>query len=143
MKAANCSREEYFDVEKKIKALPSGNILRNKVGENNCFLNGVLQCLFNLSFFPNLTSKNCKQCPEGKQLKKCVYCRIRSLSRRYFTLSNANNKNTLSVQKLRETLSRCCREKNILQGNDMEDAVEVYEILLQKIHESIKPYQSK
>ena len=127
--------------------------LSNKSGENNCFLNGVLQILWhNKTFRKCLLSIQHHVCQEtlaaaaSQQLSteggggggssnsnsggSCVYCQLKNLFLEYQFSDSAQIPSTA----LRKTLAIIYRPELKFQLNSMDDAAECLEAILQRLH---------
>jgi len=116
--------------------------LSNKTGENNCFLNGVLQILWhNKTFRKCLLSIQHQVGTEGGRGTNsssssggnggsCVYCKLKNLFLEYQFSDSAQIPSTA----LRKTLAIIYRPELKFQLNSMDDAAECLEAILQRLH---------
>lgn len=96
--------------------------IKNETGDNNCFLNSIVQNLYHLkSFRHQFLNINHPIHPT----QECVFCALRNLFERYTSESD------LTPRDLRLSLSG--KEERFKLG-ESEDATEVYEVLLDSLH---------
>ncbi|EQC42432.1 hypothetical protein SDRG_00167 [Saprolegnia diclina VS20] len=120
--------------------------LRNDTGENNCFLNVVVQSLFHLQTFRNAFRSITRHvCPgDGR----CVYC---ALSAVFDMLSPGDNQTACSSDALRSVLSTLSASSaanvslpppgdgpNRFSLGSMDDAAEAHDAVLWQLHEALK-----
>ncbi|KAF0686598.1 Aste57867_21603 [Aphanomyces stellatus] len=109
--------------------------LRNDTGENNCFLNVVVQALFHLQTFQEAfataTSHTCAG--DGR----CVYCALTSVFARL--AAGGGDMAPASSESLRKVLSAISTsplpEERYKTGS-MDDAAEAHETIVRSLHES-------
>ena len=115
--------------------------LENQSGANHCFLNVVIQALWNLqSFRKRLLQAPCHTHshaassygalarPAGND--HCCYCALKSLFHE-FTVSD---RDVLPPDALRKALSLAYNAQGRFQSGDMEDATETIEVILGILH---------
>lgn len=126
--------------------------LSNKRGENNCFLNGVLQVLWhNKTFRKLILSVQDHTCPDSPKPSsspstkspvpssetKCVFCSLKNLFLEYQFSDSAQIPSTA----LRKTLAIIYKPENKFQLNAMDDSAECLEAILQRLHADLATSQ--
>jgi uncharacterized UBP type Zn finger protein len=111
---------------------PSGAQLKglsNRIGDNNCFLNVVIQALWQLDAFRNRFSA-----PQHKHVlgaKHCVYCSLESI----FTQYRFSGISLLPPTALRETLAILFQSSSRFQMFELDDAAEAFVSELERVNE--------
>jgi len=104
--------------------------LTNNTGQNNCFLNGVLQILWhNEKFRKEIFDESSKMCSIGSD---CLICQLGIL----FTDFQVSERKNISPDSVRKTLSILFSSQKKFQLQENADASECYEAILQVIHEN-------
>eukprot|EP01029_Cantina_marsupialis_P002632 TRINITY_DN1247_c0_g1_i1.p1 TRINITY_DN1247_c0_g1~~TRINITY_DN1247_c0_g1_i1.p1 ORF type:complete len:809 (-),score=252.81 TRINITY_DN1247_c0_g1_i1:192-2618(-) len=114
--------------------------LRNDPGENNCFLNVVVQVLYNLPDFRENFLKNVKEnhkCKVMSQQKigQCVCCSLADVMIGLRRCETGESNSLTSVTSLRKALHRNSKKKLFAPG-EMNDAAETYMELMELLHDS-------
>jgi hypothetical protein len=111
--------------------------LRNNEGENNCFLNSIIQCLWHLDQFRNslLESSSLHQHRYSSNAAAdvaplCLTCALSDL----FTQYSFSDTPVLPADAVRTLLARLYAAEDRFQLGRMDDAVELLDALLQRIH---------
>jgi len=138
VKGQRRSKGSYGDQRSDNESLPVG--LSNKVGQNHCFLNVVVQCLWNLDSF---REGFCTSQPIGMETTAApgtnvsgaavVDHALRSIFRGMADLGSpeaAAEKPNVSVDYLRQALSDIAGENSRFRLGHMDDAVEAFEEIL-------------
>eukprot|EP01012_Entosiphon_sulcatum_P012509 TRINITY_DN17854_c0_g1_i2.p1 TRINITY_DN17854_c0_g1~~TRINITY_DN17854_c0_g1_i2.p1 ORF type:complete len:385 (-),score=38.03 TRINITY_DN17854_c0_g1_i2:838-1992(-) len=107
--------------------------LKNEPGANNCFLNVILQSFFHLRCFVEAFKSRrehvCKR--DGKH--HCIFCALKQLFEQHLRADDSSN---MPPNAVREALSSLFSEADRFQLNQMDDAAEAFDALLQTLHES-------
>jgi hypothetical protein len=103
--------------------------LHNGYGDNNCFLNVVIQSLYHLEGFRN--SFICFD--EHTHLTPCVFCALKTI----FTQYEYSESIVIPPNVLREALSQLYKREKKFQMGEYDDAAETIDALLMCIHESV------
>jgi hypothetical protein len=111
--------------------------LENKLGQQNCFLNVIIQSLWHLKPF-NLAFREFK-CLSHPADTPCVVCALQVL----FTNYEWSEAAVLPPTVLRETLSKLYRVQGRFQVGEMDDASEVLDAILRCVHRSGVPPHAK
>lgn len=116
--------------------------LSNKVGQNHCFLNVVVQCLWNLDSFregfcesqpPGLEAGTASGVNAPSPGAAVVDHALRSIFRGMAdsgSLEAAAEKPHISVDRLRQALSDIAGENSLFRLGHMDDAIEAFEKIL-------------
>lgn len=121
--------EEIFG--KKPKSDEKG--LENFRGENNCFLNVVIQALWHLEpFRTKFGSVNGVKRPHNHQ-EPCVYCSIEIIFAQYEFSEETEIPPTI----LRQTLAYLFKPQTRFQMYELDDAAEAFEAILQCLHKEL------
>mmetsp|Transcript_44944 Transcript_44944/g.92957 ORF Transcript_44944/g.92957 Transcript_44944/m.92957 type:complete len:324 (+) Transcript_44944:129-1100(+) len=115
--------------------------LENQSGANHCFLNVVIQALWNLqSFRKRLLQAPChthshaaSSCSAFARLAgndQCCYCALKSLFHEFAV----SDRDVLPPDALRKALSLAYTVQGRFQTGDMEDATETIEVILGILH---------
>lgn len=112
-------QNRFFKESNRIKGI------KNDVGENNCFLNSIIQNMWHLnSFRSKFMDVN-----HPKHGRSCVFCALRNIFIRY------KSEEELTPIDLRNALS--LKEERFKPG-ESEDAQEVYDVLLDNLHSCLE-----
>lgn len=106
--------------------------LQNRLGDNNCFLNVVIQALWKLEAFRNRFSVQQGENAGSTHLHRehCVYCALESI----FTQYRFSAMSLLPPTALRETLSVLFKDSAKFQMFELDDAAEAFEAVLDHVH---------
>eukprot|EP01105_Mastigella_eilhardi_P017795 TRINITY_DN4101_c0_g1_i1.p1 TRINITY_DN4101_c0_g1~~TRINITY_DN4101_c0_g1_i1.p1 ORF type:complete len:379 (-),score=91.01 TRINITY_DN4101_c0_g1_i1:938-2074(-) len=107
-------------------ALPDKG-LDNPLGQNNCFVNVVLQALWHLSSFA--TELNSSETHEHSG-DSCVFCALKVI----FTNYMYGDTPSIPPSVLRDCLSRCYEREGRFQLGAFDDAAEAFEAVLNELH---------
>ena len=111
--------------------------LVNKPGDNNCFLNVILQALFHIDSFGDGLLEHADKdhdCVSG-----CMLCGIASL----FEAQQQTEGDSIEVWTLRQTLADTSKNGINFDVGGMSDAAEALEALLEKLHSISYPNRSE
>ncbi|KAI6650555.1 Ubiquitin specific proteinase [Oopsacas minuta] len=104
--------------------------LSNFSGENNCFINSVIQVLWHLnifrSHFGQLQEHVCYE-------QECVFCTLKEL----FVNFQYSESITLPPNFVRKAMAKCYKDTGRFQLSKMDYAVECYEAVLRQLHTQI------
>ncbi|XP_019848851.1 PREDICTED: uncharacterized protein LOC100633619 isoform X1 [Amphimedon queenslandica] len=101
--------------------------LRNRPGENNCFLNAAVQVLWHVDVF----RRSFRQIEEHKCVgETCIFCALKVL----YTQYQHSEQNSIPPDMLRNALANCYKDQDRFQLGIMDDAAECFEKLLEKVH---------
>lgn len=103
--------------------------LKNDIGENNCFLNVVIQCLWHLDSFRNKFQMK----GEHVHNEHCVFCSLQNIFFQYAYSAET----ILPPTVLRETMAVLYQKDSKFQLNEMDDAGEVYEAINRMLHSNL------
>jgi hypothetical protein len=95
--------------------------LDNKFGENNCFLNVVIQSLWHLKDFRNNFKKQEKHV-HSKEANSCIFCALEVI----FTQFDYSENESLPPTALREALSQVFVSQERFQVGKLADAAEAF-----------------
>ena len=113
------------------KISPKG--LTNKAGENNCFLNVVIQALWHMKHFHSLFEETCNspqfRCHPPSCL--CVHCALSEV----FMLYKWSDEESIPPNALRSSLHKLYEAEAKFQFNDIADAGEALEAILDSLHQ--------
>ena len=101
---------------------------RNLLGENNCFINVVIQALWHLNSFRNLITTISHKHTDSLQ-DACICCALKNL----FVQYQYSPEVILPPDELRGSLSSLFQNQRFQLGS-MDDATEVLEIILKYLH---------
>ena len=96
--------------------------LSNPMGEYNCFLNVVIQSLWNLEIFRELFLSIDPKNHKHKSFESCVYCSLQNL----FTHFKYSENSILDPNLVRNSLSFAHNKDSKFQLKHMDDASEVF-----------------
>jgi len=104
--------------------------LENRIGENNCFLNVIIQSLWHLESF----KRQFIQCEEHnhKTSDDCIFCALKIIFNQY------NFGEEEIIPPLHEALSHVFAKQLRFQMNELGDAAEAFEKILESIHLAIR-----
>ena len=116
--------------------------LENDLGDNHCFLNVVIQALWNLQSFRKLLLNAPWHQHDGEDQEiarsTCCYCALKSL----FNDFASSEADTIPPDSLRQALSSVYDAKGRFKTGDMEDATETIEAILGILHAcNVQPMQ--
>mmetsp|Transcript_15333 Transcript_15333/g.17357 ORF Transcript_15333/g.17357 Transcript_15333/m.17357 type:complete len:359 (-) Transcript_15333:1712-2788(-) len=122
--------------------------LSNYAGENNCFINSVIQVLWHLDIFrknferqanenenENEKDHDCTELAseadgsENDEVKSCLVCALRGL----FLNFRYSNQDTLPPEYVRKALAILYEHVNRFQIGKMDSAIECYEAILKEL----------
>eukprot|EP00667_Euglena_gracilis_P003554 EG_transcript_3564 len=106
--------------------VPESVGLENPVGAHNCFLNVVLQSLWHLGDFRGRV----EELPQHQCRPNCIFCAIRNLFTQYKFGSYAH----MPPKDVREVVSRIFSQEQRFQVDQMDDAAEMLDAILQQLH---------
>ncbi|KAH9109398.1 hypothetical protein AeMF1_015519 [Aphanomyces euteiches] len=111
--------------------------LRNDTGENNCFLNVVVQALYHLETFQDSLAKVDKHTCAGDG--RCVYCALTSV---FSLLAESGDMSPVSSESLRKVLSAISTSplptaEERYKAGSMDDAAEAHETIVRSLHEAL------
>ncbi|KAL7232420.1 hypothetical protein ACSBR2_010442 [Camellia fascicularis] len=109
--------------------------LRNDVGENNCFLNVIIQSLWHLRKFRDkfLSRSTSMHVHIGDP---CVVCALHEIFNALSVASTNMTKEVVSPTNLRNALSNLSPDGNLFQEAQMNDASKVFKAILGFLHQS-------
>eukprot|EP01114_Cavostelium_apophysatum_P005186 TRINITY_DN1591_c0_g1_i3.p1 TRINITY_DN1591_c0_g1~~TRINITY_DN1591_c0_g1_i3.p1 ORF type:complete len:751 (-),score=178.89 TRINITY_DN1591_c0_g1_i3:1041-3293(-) len=108
--------------------------LINGIGENNCFLNVVIQSLWHLkSFVKKFSTHQEHSHPPGVEPNSCPFCALKVL----FVQFEFSEEFQLPPTALREAMSVLFRGQSRFQLGQIDDAAEVHDALLSCLHNAI------
>ncbi|KAL1187950.1 hypothetical protein V5N11_009264 [Cardamine amara subsp. amara] len=112
-----------------------GTGLQNEVGEYNCFLNVIIQSLWNLELFrvEFLRSSTLEHHHVGDP---CVVCSLYEIFTALSTASTETRKKPVAPSSLRIALSNLYPDSNFFQEAQMNDASEVLAVIFDCLHRS-------
>lgn len=111
--------------------------LENPIGAHNCFLNVVLQSLWHLSEFREAFQGSTEHLCGGDL---CVFCALKSLFRHYM-IGSSGYFCHIPPHELRVTVSKVFSEQQRFQLDKMDDAAELLEELLGRLHHELSWYK--
>eukprot|EP00667_Euglena_gracilis_P003065 EG_transcript_3071 len=106
--------------------VPESVGLENPVGAHNCFLNVVLQSLWHLGDF----RRRVEELPKHRCRPNCIFCAVRNLFTQYKFGSYAH----MPPKDVREVVSRIFSQEQRFQMDQMDDAAEMLDAILQQLH---------
>eukprot|EP01029_Cantina_marsupialis_P002633 TRINITY_DN1247_c0_g2_i1.p1 TRINITY_DN1247_c0_g2~~TRINITY_DN1247_c0_g2_i1.p1 ORF type:complete len:662 (-),score=138.78 TRINITY_DN1247_c0_g2_i1:139-2058(-) len=117
--------------------------LQNEAGENNCFLNVVVQALFNLpnfrkTFLEGVSTQHKCLYEKENNIGNCVCCSLADVLIRLRRCETGISNELTSVNGLRQALHKHSK-KNLFKPGEMNDAAETYMELMELLHDSFKP----
>ncbi|KAK3227758.1 hypothetical protein Dsin_007620 [Dipteronia sinensis] len=118
-------------LEKQSNAFGTG--LENNSGENNCFLNVIIQSLWHLTEFRKQFMKGSKS-DHAHVGAPCVVCALFDIFNDLHIASSNDNVDAISPTPLRIALSNLNQRQNLFQMGQMNDADEVLDFILRYIH---------
>lgn len=101
--------------------------LRNELGQNNCFLNVIIQSIWHLSSFRTLISSASHRHREGTA---CILCTLQEL----FTHYEYGDERVLNPDEMRIALGALGASESRFQLGEMDDATEALDVIIQFIH---------
>ncbi|GAB4860675.1 hypothetical protein Ancab_035838 [Ancistrocladus abbreviatus] len=109
--------------------------LQNEVGEYNCFLNVIIQSLWNLRRFREefLRRSTSEHVHVGDP---CVVCALYDILTALSIASTDAKGEAVAPTSLRIALSNLCPDSNFFQEGQMNDASEVLAVIFQCLHQS-------
>ncbi|KAM7479967.1 hypothetical protein LguiA_028180 [Lonicera macranthoides] len=112
-----------------------GTGLKNEIGEYNCFLNVIIQSLWNLRQFRDefLRRSTSEHVHVGEP---CVICALYSIFSALSMASTDLRRESISPTSLRIALSNLYPESNFFQEAQMNDASEVLGVIFNCLHQS-------
>ncbi|ETW00757.1 hypothetical protein, variant 1 [Aphanomyces invadans] len=118
--------------------------LRNDSGENNCFLNVVVQALFHLETFQSRWTETTAVPHECAGDGRCVYCSLASVFALLASDADGESDKTggVSSDSLRKVLSAISTSplpaaEERYKAGSMDDAAEAHETILRSLHEAL------
>lgn len=111
---------------------PSEKGLQNLLGENNCFINVVIQSLWHIEIF---RERFCSPEFKNKHLhtENCVFCSLEVI----FTQYRFSEMTPIPPTALRETLAVLFRSESKFQLRELDDASEAFEAVLGCLHDQM------
>ncbi|KAA8530304.1 hypothetical protein F0562_005013 [Nyssa sinensis] len=109
--------------------------LRNDVGENNCFLNVIIQSLWHLRRFQHefLSRSTSMHVHIGEP---CVVCALYEIFKALNAASKDMQREAVAPTSLRVALSNLNADSNLFQLAQMNDASEVLGVIFDSLHQS-------
>jgi hypothetical protein len=106
--------------------------LQNMFGENNCFLNVVIQALWHLRHFRDkfVAAESHKHVGDHP----CVFCALKDI----FVHFQFGEEDTVPPQVLRRALAALYDNEKRFQVGSLDDAAEAFDAVLQAIHNSVE-----
>eukprot|EP00743_Colponemidia_sp_Colp-15_P008670 GILK01009438.1.p1 GENE.GILK01009438.1~~GILK01009438.1.p1 ORF type:complete len:456 (+),score=26.12 GILK01009438.1:70-1368(+) len=105
--------------------------LQNESGQNNCFLNAVVQSLWHIkSFSSKFTLAPEHIHPVEEANRACLFCALKTL----FAAYQFSDETNLPPDELRSALSSLFSKDNKFALHRMEDASETFEAILNHLH---------
>jgi len=121
--------EENFNLLQIAKPPPEEKGLQNFIGENNCFLNVIIQALWHLDAFRlKFSSPLVKS--QHKCTKNCVFCALEVI----FTQYEFSEESIIPPTTLREALAVLYGSTQRFQLFQLDDASEALEAVLDRLH---------
>ncbi|KAJ6734777.1 UBIQUITIN SPECIFIC PROTEINASE [Salix purpurea] len=110
--------------------------LKNDIGENNCFLNAIIQCLWNVQLVRN---ELCSITDSGHEHigDPCVVCELADVFGELSEASTRTRRETVSTTSLRLAISKCSPHRDRFQEGQMNDADEVLQNIFIILHQSL------
>ncbi|KAF9663778.1 hypothetical protein SADUNF_Sadunf17G0087400 [Salix dunnii] len=110
--------------------------LKNDIGENNCFLNVIIQCLWNIQLVRN---ELCRITDSGHEHigDPCVVCELARVFGELSEASTRTRRETVSTTSLRFAISKCSPHMDRFQEGQMNDADEVLQNIFVILHQSL------
>ncbi|KAJ6371282.1 hypothetical protein OIU77_001731 [Salix suchowensis] len=110
--------------------------LKNDIGENNCFLNAIIQCLWNVQLVRN---ELCSITDSGHEHigDPCVVCELADVFGELSEASTRTRSETVSTTSLRLAISKCSPHRDRFQEGQMNDADEVLQNIFIILHQSL------
>eukprot|EP01114_Cavostelium_apophysatum_P014332 TRINITY_DN3689_c0_g1_i4.p1 TRINITY_DN3689_c0_g1~~TRINITY_DN3689_c0_g1_i4.p1 ORF type:complete len:590 (+),score=108.12 TRINITY_DN3689_c0_g1_i4:1276-3045(+) len=109
--------------------------LENKTGENNCFLNVVIQSLYHLDPFRNLflsSESNHLHSGNGSD-ESCIFCALAII----FAQFEYGEQETLTPISLRRAMSALFVKEDRFQIGQLDDAMEALDAILKMLHAAL------
>ncbi|KAG6741785.1 hypothetical protein POTOM_055064 [Populus tomentosa] len=112
-----------------------GVVLTNDIGENNCFLNVIIQCLWNIQLVRN---ELCSITDSGHEHigDPCIVCELAEIFGELSEASTRTRREIVSTTSLRLAISKCFAHRDSFQEGQMNDADEVLQNILVILHQS-------
>eukprot|EP00041_Stephanoeca_diplocostata_P030031 m.899018 g.899018 ORF g.899018 m.899018 type:complete len:705 (-) comp23677_c0_seq2:167-2281(-) len=105
--------------------------LDNATGDNNCFINAIVQMLFHVDVFraqfSSMTNRQIQKSPHSH-----VFCALKATFEKLGTAPSATSA-VITSKALREAIAEDCKKDGRFQCQKMDDAVDFLETLLQRI----------
>ncbi|KAG2377880.1 hypothetical protein C9374_008965 [Naegleria lovaniensis] len=108
--------------------------LSNNIGEYNCFLNVVIQSLWNARPFRDLFLSIDKDSHFHKDPQSCVFCALKTL----FTSYETDARSVIEPNDVRTSLSFAHNKDSKFQLRRMDDASEAFQAILEDVNNSLK-----
>ncbi|KAJ6421596.1 hypothetical protein OIU84_028883 [Salix udensis] len=110
--------------------------LKNDIGENNCFLNAIIQCLWNVQLVRN---ELCSITDSGHEHigDPCVVCELADVFGELSEASTRTRRETVSTTSLRLAISKCSPHRDRFQEGQMNDSDEVLQNIFIILHQSL------
>lgn len=105
--------------------------IKNSLGENNCFLNSIIQNLWHLTSFRS----NFLNTDHPNHSHDCVFCSLRDLFKLY-----GSDEEIVTPTDLRKSLSG---KGERFKPGESEDALEVYDVLLDNLHSCLSSQEAE
>jgi hypothetical protein len=109
--------------------------LENMFGENNCFLNVVIQALWHLKHFRNKFIV--AEAHSHTTSKACVFCALKDI----FVHFQFGTEATVPPQVLRHALAALFESEKRFQMGSLDDAAEAFDAILRAIHNNVEGVQ--
>ncbi|VFQ86618.1 unnamed protein product [Cuscuta campestris] len=110
-----------------------GTGLQNEIGEYNCFLNVIIQSLWNLSRFRDEFLRLSEHVHVGDP---CVVCALYGIFTALSMASSETQRDVVAPTSLRIALSNLYPDSNFFQEGQMNDASEVLGVIFDCLHQS-------
>ncbi|KAL0483651.1 ubiquitin carboxyl-terminal hydrolase [Acrasis kona] len=126
----------FFRTEKSKTAVLSSIPLKgmyNPNGAQNCFLNVVIQMLWSFDLFRNIFMSIDYKDHKHQDPSVCVFCSLKKLFTHYYQ----TDQTTILPAEIRQVLSNAYQNTNQFQMNQMSDASELFNAVLDNINNSL------
>eukprot|EP01116_Phalansterium_solitarium_P004321 TRINITY_DN15304_c0_g1_i1.p1 TRINITY_DN15304_c0_g1~~TRINITY_DN15304_c0_g1_i1.p1 ORF type:complete len:367 (-),score=73.39 TRINITY_DN15304_c0_g1_i1:227-1327(-) len=108
--------------------------LENPIGQNNCFLNVVIQGLWHLvAFRKNFEACSYHSHPQDPY-SSCIFCALKLIFEQY----SSADRDVLPPTALRQALSDLFAAQDRFQLGELDDAAEALEAVLGSIHDAVR-----
>ncbi|XP_052304578.1 uncharacterized protein LOC7467868 isoform X3 [Populus trichocarpa] len=132
--------QKSFLKEEESGKSPSGSgifgvVLKDDIGENNCILNVIIQCLWNIQLVRN---ELCSITDSGHEHigDPCIVCELADVFGELNEASTCTRREIVSTTSLRLAISKCSPHRDSFQEGQMNDADEVLQNILVILHQS-------